>query len=240
MKNALIAIFLVLSTIASATDYYISSSGNDSNNGLSSSTPWKTITKVNSSFSTLKPGDRILFNRGDTFYGTLIVTASGSPGNPITIGAYGTGETPIITGFTTISGWTNEGNGIYSKVITSEAQTNMVTIDGVNTGMGRYPKSTYLTYESFSTNLSITDNGLGNAINWTGAEAVIRKNNWTLDRCIITSHIKDILTYTSLGTNQNGTANFGYFIQNDLRCVTSYGDWYHDMKTGKFYMYFGK
>jgi parallel beta-helix repeat protein len=239
LKNALIILLLFFNTIASATDYYISSTGNDSNNGLSSSTPWKTIAKVNSSFSSLKPGDRILFNRGNTFYGTLVVTASGSAGNPITIGAYGTGETPIITGFTAITGWTNEGNGIYSKVITSEAQTNMVTVDGVNTGMGRYPKSTYLTYESFSTNVSITDNGLGDATNWTGAEAVIRKNDWTLDRCTITNHTGDVLTYTSLGSNHIATANYGYFIQNDLRCVTSYGEWYHNTNTGKFYMFFG-
>ena len=239
LKNALIIAFLISSTIASATDYYISSSGNDANNGLSSSTPWKTIAKVNSSFSTLKPGDRILFNRGGTFYGTIIVTKSGSAGSPITIGAYGTGNKPIITGFTTISGWTNEGNGIYSKVITAESQTNMVTIDGVNTGMGRYPKSTYLIYESFSTNTSITDNELGNATNWTGAEAIIRKNDWTLDRCSITNHSGNTLTYASLGTNQNATANYGYFIQNDLRCVTSYGNWYHNTGIGKFYMYFG-
>src|SRR5665647_881342 len=240
MKNALIIIFLVFSTIASATDYYISSSGNDTNNnGLSSSAPWKTIARVNSAFSIMKPGDRILFNRGDTFYGTITVTKSGSAGSPIVISAYGSGVNPIITGFTTITGWTNEGNGIYSKVITSEAQTNMVTIDGINTGMGRYPKSTYLIYESFSTNVSITDNGLGDATNWTGAEAVIRKNDWTLDRCTITNHTGNVLTYTSLGTNQNATAKYGYFIQNDLRCVTNYGDWYHNKSTGKFYMYFG-
>jgi uncharacterized repeat protein (TIGR02059 family) len=239
LKNALIIAFLIFSTIASATDYYISSSGNDTNNGLSSSTPWKTITKVNSAFSILNPGDRILFKRGDTFYGTLKISKSGLAGSPIVIGAYGTGDNPIITGFTTISGWTNEGNGIYSKVITSDAQTNMVTIDGVNTGMGRYPKSTYLIYESFSTNTSITDNELGNATNWTGAEAIIRKNDWTLDRCSITNHSGNILTYTSLGSNLNASANYGYFIQNDLKCVTAYGEWYHDTGTGKFYMYFG-
>jgi uncharacterized repeat protein (TIGR02059 family) len=239
LKNVLIILLLFFNTIASATDYYISSSGNDSNNGLSSSTSWKTITKVNSIFTTLKPGDRILFNRGDTFYGTLVITKSGIAGSPITIGAYGSGENPIITGFTTISGWTNEGNGIYSKVITSEAQTNMVTVDGANTGMGRYPKSTYLTYESFSTNVSITDNQLAASPDWDGAEAVIRKNDWTLDRCTISNHTGNVLTYTSLGTNLNATANYGYFIQNDLRCVTSYGDWYHNASTGKFYMFFG-
>src|SRR5659263_124893 len=125
MKNTLIILFFIFSTIASATDYYISSSGNDTNNGLSSSTPWKTIGKVNSAFSIMKPGDRILFNRGDTFYGTITVTKSGSAGSPIVISAYGSGVNPIITGFTTITGWTNEGGGIYSKVITSEAQTNI-------------------------------------------------------------------------------------------------------------------
>ena len=225
--------------LASATDYYVSNAGNDLALGISASTSWKTITKVNSAFITMKPGDRILFNRGGTFYGTIIPTKSGSDGNPITIGSYGTGLNPVITGFTTISGWVNEGNGIYSKVLTSEAQTNMVIIDGVNTGMGRYPKSSYMIYESCSTNASITDNELGNTTNWTGAEAIIRKNDWTLDRCSITNHSGNILTYVSLGTTQNATANYGYFIQNDLRCVTNVGDWYHNKNTGKFYMYFG-
>jgi len=39
LKNALIIAFLLFSTISSATDYYISSSGNDSNNGHSFATP---------------------------------------------------------------------------------------------------------------------------------------------------------------------------------------------------------
>jgi len=189
--------------------------------------------------STLVAGDQILFNKGETFIGTITVHNSGTSGNPITYGAYGTGANPIITGLTTISEWTNEGGGIYSKVITSEAQTNMVTVDGVNTAMGRSPNSTYLTYESFNTNVSITDTGLGTSINWTGAEIVIRKNDWTLDRCLITNHSGDVLTYNNLGSTQNATANYGYFIQNDLRTLDQLGEWYHSTSTGKFYMYFG-
>jgi len=69
----------------------------------------------------LQPGDRILFRRGDTFYGSLNITKSGEAGLPITIGAYGTGDKPVITGFTTVTGWANEGNGIYSASITSES-----------------------------------------------------------------------------------------------------------------------
>src|SRR5665811_1091801 len=98
LKNALIIAFLILSTIASATDYYVSSSGSDANNGLSSSTPWKTIAKVNSAFSLMKPGDRILFKRGDVFTGQITLTVSGSALAKITFSAYGTGNAPIIQG----------------------------------------------------------------------------------------------------------------------------------------------
>ena len=104
-----------LSMAVHATDYYVSSSGSDSANGLSSSTPWQSILKINSVFPTLKPGDRILFKRGERFYGSLQISVSGSSGSPITIGAYGTGASPVVSGFTTITGWTNYGSGIYSK-----------------------------------------------------------------------------------------------------------------------------
>ena len=237
LKNALIIAFLLFSTIASASDYYVSSSGNDANNGLSSSTSWKSITKVNSAFSTMKPGDRILFNRGDTFYGTITVTKSGSTGNPITIGAYGAGANPIITGFTTISGWTNEGNGIYSKPIISESSTNnIVTVNGVNTPMGRWPNSGYNSYESHSGNLSITDNELSGTPNWTGAEIILRKSEWVLEKDLITSHQGTTITFTPSQTT-DGTDGYGYFIQNDIKTLDVLGEWFYNGNT--LYMYFG-
>jgi uncharacterized repeat protein (TIGR02059 family) len=239
LKNAFIILLLFFNTIASATDYYISSSGNDSNNGLSSSTAWKTITKVNTIFSTFKPGDRILFKRGDTFYGTINVNASGSAGNPITIGAYGTGANPIITGFTTISGWTNEGSGIYSKSVPCESNPNILTIDRVQFGMGRYPNAgTNLIIDSHSTNVSITDADLNSATtNWTGAEVVIRKNEYIMDRCQITNHVSHTITYTDANNSEDATDGYYYFIQNNLRTLDQFGEWYYNGT--KLYVYFG-
>ncbi len=242
MNKALSAlcILLLFNTIASATDYYVSSSGNDTNNGLSTSSPWRTIQKVNSVFSTLKPGDKILFRRGDTFYGTINITKSGVSGSPITLGSYGTGDKPVITGFTTLSGWTNEGGGIFSKSVSSEEQINMVTVNGVQVAKGRYPDAgTNLTFESYTSSpRTITDNGLGDAINWTGAEAVININDWVLDRCLITAHNGDVLTYSNLGSGDipYQTGRY-YFIQNDIRCVTKENEWHHSVKDGKFYIY---
>jgi hypothetical protein len=79
-----------------ATDYYVNSvSGNDSNNGTSQALAWQSLTKVNN--TTFAPGDRILFNRGQTFTGTLNPKGSGTTSSPITIAAYGTGTRPIIS-----------------------------------------------------------------------------------------------------------------------------------------------
>ncbi len=87
---------------ARATIYYVAAAGSDSNSGTSSGTPWQTIAKVNG--STFSPGDSILFNRGDAWYGTsLVAPSSGASGSPITFGAYGSGVNPILQGSTPLS-----------------------------------------------------------------------------------------------------------------------------------------
>jgi hypothetical protein len=97
-----IFIFVFGTISARAATYYVAAAGSDSNSGTSSSTPWQTIAKVNG--STFSPGDLILFNRGDAWYGTsLVAPSSGSSGSPITFGAYGSGANPIIKGSTALS-----------------------------------------------------------------------------------------------------------------------------------------
>jgi hypothetical protein len=80
----------------SGTVYYVDSTGSDSNDGLSTTTPWKTLTKVNS--ITFNPGDEILFKAGDSWSGRLQPLGSGTSGVPIVIDMYGTGNKPVIHG----------------------------------------------------------------------------------------------------------------------------------------------
>ena len=96
---------------ASGTVYYVSNSGSDSYDGTEqthttgSTGPWQTIAKVNS--STFNPGDSILFKAGDTWREQLTVPSSGSAGNPITFGAYGSAtSSPIISGTNLLTSWT--------------------------------------------------------------------------------------------------------------------------------------
>jgi uncharacterized repeat protein (TIGR02059 family) len=236
MRGIFTLLLCLFSFIASAKDYYISSTGNDSSDGLSSSTPWRTISKVNAASSSFNPGDRILFKRNDVFYGTLKISKSGLSGNPITISSYGSGNKPIITGFTTINEWTNNGNGIYSSRLTSESVPNIVTVNGVNTPIGRWPNTGFLSIDSHNSNSSITDSELPSSPDWTGGEVVIRKVNYIYDRNLITSHSGTTLYYKT-ASDYTPRDGYGYFIQSHIRTLDRLGEWYSDGST--FYMYFG-
>jgi hypothetical protein len=97
-----------------ATTYYVDNCvtvGNDSNNGTSTSTPWLTIAHVNA--HRYNPGDSVLFRHTCTWREELIPPSSGSSGNPITFGAYGTGTAPIINGANLVTSWTASNAGTY-------------------------------------------------------------------------------------------------------------------------------
>lgn len=222
-----------------AVNHYIATGGGGLGTLVS---PFATIAQSNA--HTYVAGDSLLFNRGDTFTGTIIITQSGTSGNHIIIGAYGTGVDPIITGFITVTSWVNDGDGLYHKAVTMEDELGilsaynsfLVTVDGINTPRGRYPNAGWLTYESTNGSTTITDNELTGVPDWTGAEAVIRKVRWMTDRNVITNHSITTLTFTK-GTNWWTTANYGYYIQNSLLTLDALGEWYYDGTN--LYMYFG-
>ena len=214
MKLIFLVPFILFGLSSSATDYFVSSGGNDTNSGTSQNAPWKSIKKVNSTM--LLPGDRILFKKGDTFYGTIINNQ-----NAITYGAYGAGNKPILTGFTDVISWTNKGSNIWESdvLVTSLSYINMVSVNDVNTAMGRIPNGTSLyQYQTFNGNTSITSNSVNSGIiNWNGAQVIIRKNGWTTEKLQITGHSGNTLTYS--GGGAFGSNNHGFFIQNDARTL---------------------
>ena len=237
--------FLQVNSYAN-TYYFSSTDGNDSYSSAqaqNSSTPWKSLSKLNSFFSNLSPGDNVLFKSGDVFYGSINGTGSGSSGNPINFSSYGGGNKPLISGFTTVNSWTYLSSGIYqTNVSGASTSLNLVTINGVPQRIGRYPNfnypsDPYLYYEGFTGN-SITDNELTSSTNWTGAEVVIRKARWVLDRCKITNHSGGTLTYNN-PTSYAGLPGYGYFIQNDPRTLDQYGEWYLNPSNKNLQLYFG-
>lgn len=64
----LFAILFLASCIKSPTTYYLDATGgNDVNSGLSAEKAWKTLKRIEG--LNLKPGERLLFKRGETFIG---------------------------------------------------------------------------------------------------------------------------------------------------------------------------
>jgi hypothetical protein len=98
LDRCLTASFLVLfivnaNFVRAQNTYFIDSVlGNDSNNGLSADSPWKSHTMVES--APLQPGDTVYFARGSVWTGGIQIDSSGSDGQPIVLTNYGTGELP--------------------------------------------------------------------------------------------------------------------------------------------------
>ncbi|MEO8210494.1 MAG: hypothetical protein ABI840_08025, partial [bacterium] len=99
MKKIFFCSYLLLSIFfinnIQASTYFISNSGSDNNNGLFPAFAWKTITKLNSMMSEIKPGDAVLFDRGGYFTGQINLSASGNVTSPVIFGAYGIGKNPV-------------------------------------------------------------------------------------------------------------------------------------------------
>ncbi|MDX2072278.1 MAG: right-handed parallel beta-helix repeat-containing protein [Haliscomenobacter sp.] len=249
MKQFTLLTLLILSSALNsfATNYYFSSqTGDDSRSpqqARNAQTPWKTIAKLNAFFSQLQPGDSVLFKRGEVFSGGIQIVKSGSTSLPIVLAAYGSGAAPVINGFTNISTWTSVGGGIYeSPVINTPGNVNMVAINNTSYAMGRYPNADasnkgFLTFEGHG-NLHIIDNQLPASPTWNNGELVVRTSRWTIERVPITTTTKSRINY-SKDTDYDLEDGYGYFIQNHIKTLDQFGEWYYNPSTKKLNVFFG-
>ena len=245
-------LLFLLPTNLFATNYYVSAAGNDDAKGVSPSSAWQTIDKVNSFFSNIGPGDSILFRRGDTFYGGLVINRSGDYENSIVLSAYGSGEKPVITGFTTLSNWKPKGNSIWEAAVpAAKPSVNLVVKDNVIQQVGRYPNADaenggYLVYTAVGgNNYKRGDANITSAktlaANWTGAEVVIKKKRWNIERDTVTAQSGNIIYYRqpAKGNIYPGRPGFGFFFQRHPGTLDQTGEWYFDANKKKLQMYFG-
>ena len=230
-----------ISIMSMATNYYVSNTGSDTNSGLTQALPWKTVDKLNT--ITFKAGDKILFQRGNTFSGTLTLKQSGVSGNPIKVGAFGQGTNPIFNGLVQVTSWASAGTNMWvsTNAVSTLPTCNMVIINNINTPMGRYPNlgtanGGYLTYQSHSGNIAITSSSLTGTPNWTGAEAVIKTQHFSIDRDLITSQSGATLNL-KVATVCTPTDNYGFFIENDIRTLDQQNEWYYNPTTKKITIY---
>lgn len=130
---------LVLGETYTGTAYYVSNSGNDSNDGKSPDSPWATLDKVEK--ANLSSGDAVFFERGGIWYGHLQMQTG------VTYSAYGTGAKPILTGSPTdaaqnskwsLYGSTPDGGQIW-KYNDNVPDCGVILLDGDIVARKAYP-----------------------------------------------------------------------------------------------------
>jgi parallel beta-helix repeat protein len=218
----------------SAKDYHVSSTGNDGNSGLSSSTPFRTLEKINQ--LTLLPGDRVLLKRGDTFYGQLVLNESGTATSLIEIDAYGTGPNPIIDGTMPLQNWRVSYKTMYvADLPSAPGAASQIFCDQQLMQPARFPNAGFLTVEAESNQERLCCSALTQADNyWAGAWVVCRKERWIYEIQEVESSAKGILTMKS-PSPYPFKPGYGFFLIRKQHQLDANKEWYHDVSAKKIF-----
>lgn len=97
--------------------YYVDSVyGNDGYSGTQRSKPWQTIARVNAAAAEeLVPTALVRFQRDQMWREQLAAPFPGTSGNPITFGAYGSGDKPLFKGSVIETGFVLDAGNVYEK-----------------------------------------------------------------------------------------------------------------------------
>jgi hypothetical protein len=228
----LLLVLALGSTGQSQTTYYIASDGNDGNDGRSTSTPWKTIAKVNS--TSLNPGDAVLFRSGDTFFGQINVNQSGSAASPIRFASYGSSsEKPVINGAVRLTNWTAYSGSIYSThapqfIKNLHANEQQMTL-------ARYPNSGLISNSGTDglTMLSAPEVSRGSGT-WKGANVRVRTTNFTFETRTIAS-ISGNSIYFNRQMDLPFETGWGFYVDGILSELDAPGEWFCDQGTNTVY-----
>lgn len=224
----------LLSTGAQAATYYVSPTGNDSNNGTSQATAWRTIARVQQNSASFQPGDQILFQRGGSFAGHLTINSNGSAAQPIVIGSYGSGALPEISGANTITGWTAHQGNIWKSNVAQAVK--YVRVNDALMTLARYPNTGWLRVNTASTT-QLTSSSLTQANGyWAGARLVLRSTNWCYENAEISGSGNGALAFPAITYNP-GNYQWGFFLCNKLSELDAPGEWYHDATAGVLYLW---
>ena len=250
-----IAGVLVLAFVAGpaiATNYYVSTTGSNSNSGTSLASPFLTIQQA---ANRAQAGDNV-YVEGGTYRETVTVANSGTAAAPITFQPYNNQQV-TITGLDQLgSGWTDYSGPIYSNTVGSAV--SQVFVNGAPMNLARWPNPVYnnplravsATVDSASIqpspqNSTITDAALGSPSNgyWNGAKMAIvggaQTGRWVAYSTTIASQTGNTLAFQPTWPNNssyNPAAGNRYYLYNSLNAMSSSKQWYYDASAGKVYL----
>lgn len=244
----LIITCLFFTVVVTAKNYYVAISGNDSNTGISPSTAWGSIDKVNAMMGSFVSGDSILFNRGDVFYGCVNVTCSGAlSAKPIIFSGYGSAATaPFISGSLPITNWVLVKNNIWRAYFNNHSNysTKVLTINGIPKEIGRYPNRLTLNdgnglngWRVISAKVGdsiLVDKNLTGTPNFSGATVIFKPTFYDMTSFSNVLHSGTQIYFRGHSTFDVGT---GYILTNHINTLDVQGEWCHDIAKDSIYLY---
>ena len=130
LKGLLFLVCSLVIRVSLAKNYYIdANSGNDAYSGNAPQRAWRSLEPVNK--TVFKPGDKILFKTGTTYYGQLKLQGSGTNAHPILVDSYGSGRKPVIHG---------QGEKLYTLVLYNVEYWHVRNLEITNSGGERQAK----------------------------------------------------------------------------------------------------
>ena len=257
MKKILFYFIISLAVITNsyAHVYYVSNSGNNSNNGLSKENPLQTLEAAAQKAS---PGDAILLKRGDVFRESVEITAPN-----VEVNAYGAQDDPlpVISGAVQITGFKPFRDNIY--VAETDAEPGYLFADGKLMLIARYPNKGWLRTRYWE-DQKVPNDASAEVLNrpntmiecpeladypenkedfWVGANIKWRHHSWWFET-------RPVVDYDPSGKLYLGDRSFsvknhsrrmekgwGFYLDNKLELLDAPGEWYFDKKQGRVYFY---
>ncbi|MGV4302019.1 right-handed parallel beta-helix repeat-containing protein [Trueperella pyogenes] len=150
------------------------------------------------------PGKQVLFKRGCSFAGNIAVDASGAEGSPTVVGAYGTGERPILDG---------QGSPENQRAVIEVQDKSYVTVQDLRV-KGGYFNNVYVHAQKGKTVKGITVQRLEiEENNWKGGaqnDGFKVDNFWVMGvggvivmPCSASAHIEDVLIDQVVASKQH-------------------------------------
>jgi len=220
----LLGTLLHIGALQAQTTYYVSPGGSDGNAGTSTGTPWQTITPVNA-LLTSQDNVEVLFERGGVYRGTVEVNGR----SDILLGAYGSGNDPVISGSVEVTGWTAHSGDIYKADAQLDAGQTIshVYVNGELMTLARWPNTGWLRNDNGSTT-TLEDAALTQSNGyWDNASIVVRTANWSYHNVGITDFSGSTLTFAEAVPDLAGY-DWGYFLCNSFAELDQPGEWYYD------------
>jgi len=252
MKKNLLLFFVWLAfSPVYATDYHVSKSGSDSNNG-SASSPFLTITKA---ASLAIAGDNVYIHEG-TYEEEIAPANSGTSAQPITFQSYNNDKV-IVTAMQALSGWVNDNGNIYKTQVNWDlGQYNMVMNGSSVCDLARWPNNT--DGDPFTLNSAQNTGGSGSTVvtgaylqcpdipnyNWSqgGSLFFFGGGGWTAWKEWITSSSSGRVNFnfnksTSWIISAHCPSNIGEFYLEGIKEALDYqNEWYYNSSTKTLYI----